>query len=323
MQSESHLITHVVEVVDQGIALIGILIVLGFVVAGVSLGRWLFGRDVKLGSATMAGFWSVSALLTSAAILFAVSPYFNKTQAVPNSVERTVSVRKVDEPAKDSASDSDNDRVVSSEDTSNDAVKTDESTNTSKTQEKPATELTDRPKAELPAWTQATKTQEGSKTLTTISSGQYTTIEEAEREAFGIAVATVKDDFDRNNSPVVAWKIPTELVMNHCVRLQFDEKIHRDLGPIAADMHRVYLQVELSPETRSKFTDSWESQIVGNRLWALGSVAGLLTLIFGTTSSYFRFNSATNGAYRKRLQLAAASVVAAGGAIAWTFLPPV
>lgn len=301
MQSEPQFISTLTEVVDLGISLIGVLIVLGLAVAGVSFGRWLFGRELKLGSATVVvtagGFWLLLALTMIPATLFAVAPYFSETKAVNNSDIQTVTASKVEtETAEDS--ETPEKEVVRS---------------------KPI----QQPNADMPAWTQAAQIDDGNKTLVTIPSKQFATIQEAESDAIGVAVNAVKEDVDQNRGSAVAWEIPVELVKNHCIRQRYVETIHRDFGLITADMYRVYLQVELSTESRAKFADSWQSQIVGNRLWVLGSVAGLLTLIFGTVSSYFRLNSATNGAYRKRLKLAAASVVAGGGAIAWTLLPPV
>ena len=57
----------------------------------------------------------------------------------------------------------------------------------------------------------------------------------------------------------------------------------------------------------------WREQIVERRLWTLGSLLGVFTLILGATATYLRLDAATSGAYRLRLKLATVALIVAGG----------
>jgi hypothetical protein len=109
-------------------------------------------------------------------------------------------------------------------------------------------------------------------------------------------------------------------VRNQAVRRTHVERIDRKTRSTGTPFHvyRAHNQVELSPAVRNALFPLWKEQIVARRLSALGGLAGLLTLCFGTVAAYFRLDERTAGHYRRRLKLAAVSLVSAGGlAAAW------
>lgn len=171
---------------------------------------------------------------------------------------------------------------------------------------------------ELPEWVTQPPQQRGNTTLLTVGSKQYSTVEEAEQEALKIAAYKLREDFQRfyPNSRG-NWTVPQDLAQT-AVRKQHVETIQRrtSTSQTPFEVKRVYLQVELSDSVRNNFFQSWREQIVQRRLWTLGSVVGMLTLMFGTGTMYFRLDARTGGAYRRRLKLAAVSLIVAGGLVA-------
>ena len=119
--------------------------------------------------------------------------------------------------------------------------------------------------------------------------------------ARGAAVELVRDDFRRVVPQVAGWEPPAASVAAAAIRRTFVEEIDRKThsSGIPFRVYRAYDQVELSPRVRRQIFPFWKDEIVGRRIWALGGLAGLLTLTFATLAAYFRLDDRTSGLYRR------------------------
>jgi hypothetical protein len=171
---------------------------------------------------------------------------------------------------------------------------------------------------ELPAWTQEREVSSDDSTRFVLTSRQYSTRAEAEQEVLAVAADLFQKDFEQDHAMtgLDRWRISPDDVRRHAVVRSFDEVLETDFGSFTAPMHRLHVQVELSPAVQAHFYPEWRQHVVAHRLWILGGLVGLVTLILGTSSTYFRLDSLTNGLYRRRLKVAATSLIVAGGLFA-------
>ena len=173
----------------------------------------------------------------------------------------------------------------------------------------------------LPAWTKQQPNEEGETRLVVLTSQQYATLDEAEQELLIKARSLLQEDFVNRSPDAGAWSIPEQLVRTEAVRKSHVEPIARTSGVSAFRVFRVHWQMELSPTVRDALYPEWRSQVVDKRLWSLGSLFGLFTLVVATTAAYLRLDTRTSGSYRRRLKLAAVSLIVAGGITAASILP--
>lgn len=181
------------------------------------------------------------------------------------------------------------------------------------------------PSEELPAWVERgrSEVQSGEITTTTwdvVTGGYYADAGEAEAEAYAKATQLVHAWFSQRNSFPGQWALPQDIVRVHAVHSTYMERDERDLGPTSATMYRQHLQVGFTPELEQAIRPVWREQVVERRLWGLGGIVGLLTLIAGSLATYFRIDAATDGQYRRRLKFAAVSLIIAGGLFAATLV---
>ena len=170
----------------------------------------------------------------------------------------------------------------------------------------------DEADSKLPDWAAEKRVEGGGQTLVVIDSQQYSTVEEADQTALAMAVQKVTeyvhhDDFFLKTK----WTAPVGLVKDHAIRQRYVETIERDFGTITAPMHRVHLQVELSDDVAADFLSSRRTAVVNHRLWALGGTFGAVSLLLAAVFACLRLDASTGGAYRKRLGVAAVSLIAA------------
>ena len=164
-----------------------------------------------------------------------------------------------------------------------------------------------------PEWISQPSVQEDDMKLLVVSSQQFATIEEAERDADQQAVELLKRETLKNNPSYQGeWILPQQAIE---FRLRYDEEITRHTKNATFTVYRVHKQLAITPETEAAIVTAWQSQIGRQRLWALGGVVVFLTLLTGGTTSYLRLDRRTGGQYRGRLKLATASLVAAGGLV--------
>ena len=107
------------------------------------------------------------------------------------------------------------------------------------------------------------------------------------------------------------------VVRHNAVRNRYVQPVTVDFtigGEIKpTQMYVVHLQMELSPRVRKVLFPYWREQVVTQRLWMIGGLVALLTLITGTVAAYFRLDTLSGGAYRNRLKLAAVALIVSGG----------
>jgi hypothetical protein len=178
------------------------------------------------------------------------------------------------------------------------------------------------PSTTLPTWvTQKEEVVAGKKRLTVVPGEIGGTVEEAEASARTAAVDVARDDFVAAFPQARGWEAPARTVGAVAIRREFVEAIDRKTSSgTAFRVFRAYNEVERSPAVRKQIFPLWKEEVVGRRILALGGLGALLTLTFGTLAVYFRLDDRTSGLYRRRLKLAAVSVIAAGGFAAATLL---
>lgn len=162
---------------------------------------------------------------------------------------------------------------------------------------------------------------EQGRALVTVSSRQFATVEQAERDAITQAMDVLVEDLQRTDPRIDRLNVvPTGVVEHLAVRRRYVEPIVRSTGNQEFVVHRVHLQVELSDRVRSELRPYWRSQVVDRRLWSLGAVVGFLTVLLGSLSAYLRLNDLSEGRFQNRLRFAAASLVTAAGLVAAVFI---
>src|SRR5262245_11721969 len=154
-----------------------------------------------------------------------------------------------------------------------------------------------------------------------LSSQRFATIGEAEEQVTGQAVECVKK-FYRDEYPLPGqWTVPVSVIDQTALSTMVGEMYDQDFGNgVTGKMYRAHLRLNLSPALRDALHASWHDQVVAHRLKELGGILGLTTLALATCAGYFRLDDLTRGQYRRRLKLAAASLIAAGGLVAWQAL---
>lgn len=174
----------------------------------------------------------------------------------------------------------------------------------------------------LPEWANDKGITAGDTRLVVVTGEIGATVDEASAAARAAAFELVRADFLGAYPQAAGWEPPAAAASNAAIRRTFVEEIDRKTLSTGTPftVYRAYDQVELSPDVRKQLLPAWKDQIVSRRIWALGGLAGLLTLTFGTLAAYFRLDHRTAGLYRRRLKLAAVSVIAAGGLAATTLL---
>jgi hypothetical protein len=185
--------------------------------------------------------------------------------------------------------------------------------------EKPAAVDTD---TKLPDWAKQNEHSFDSDTKLVVVTGELkASVDEAVAAARAAAFIRLRSDFAAAHPQAASWEPPPSIT-DDGIHRTFVERVDNktSTGGNPYTLYRAYDQVELSQAVRKKILPTWRNQIVEKRIWALGGLAGLLTLTFGTMAAYFRLDQRTSGLYRRRLKLAAVSVIAAGGMAAATVL---
>ena len=157
--------------------------------------------------------------------------------------------------------------------------------------------------------------------LVALSSQRYATIGEAEENVTALAVDYLKK-FYRDEYPLRGeWTVPVSVIEQSAFNSMVGEVFEKDFGNgVVGNMYRAHLRLEVGPALREALHASWHDQVVTHRLTELGGVFGLATLVLATCAGYFRLDNLTAGQHRRRLKLAAASLIAAGGLVAWQVL---
>jgi hypothetical protein len=175
--------------------------------------------------------------------------------------------------------------------------------------------------SKLPDWAKESGHSLGGDTELVVVTGKFgATIDEAVAAGRAAAFERLQADFSAAHPQAASWEPPASITGDAIHRTFVEQLDKKTSTGTKITVYQAYEQVELSPAVRKKILPLWRNQIVEKRIWALGGLAGLLTLTFGTLAAYFRLDQRTSGLYRRRLKLAAVSVIAAGGMAAATML---
>lgn len=116
-----------------------------------------------------------------------------------------------------------------------------------------------------PEWLSAEPVTDGSRRFVVVSSSQFATEADAVRHAETQARSILEEDLRQfMNGPVRPRFLPavyTAACTEHAVRDRYVEVVQRDFGSFFAPMYRVWLRLELSPETREQFLLDWRDLV--------------------------------------------------------------
>jgi len=144
--------------------------------------------------------------------------------------------------------------------------------------------------------------------------GQISATEErAENDAFTALQHSVRDWLD----PEVpqSWAPPAQMLRAMVLKTNI-KTVPREYGP----MYVAELTYDSAPSRRSSLIDTYNRELVRNRLTVLGGTLTFILISLGAISGYIRADEATKGYYTNRLRMLAAAGVGAAGAIIYQML---
>lgn len=147
-----------------------------------------------------------------------------------------------------------------------------------------------------PEWLRTVETEKDGKRTLVIASGQYATVEEAERELTASAGSYILQDCTRHaTAPVKYGELspPDRKQLAPFVTRTYVEKVDRDFGSFYAPMYRLWWELTFSDETRGRLEPVLIAQVRGQRqtvvsiglaiLATLGGAVWTLTSFLPTT----------------------------------------
>src|SRR5271157_854989 len=99
--------------------------------------------------------------------------------------------------------------------------------------------------------------------------------------------------------------------------------IETTVEPVVKDYGTLYvakLRLDVSPEQRAIFIESYKRQLVHRRMVLLGGTLGFVLICLGAISGYIRADEVTKGYYTNQLRLLAAGGVGAAGVVIYQML---
>jgi hypothetical protein len=112
-----------------------------------------------------------------------------------------------------------------------------------------------------------------------------------------------------------SWKPPAQLIDGMII----DSAVE----PVVKDYGTLYvakLRLNVSPEQRSNFVESYQRELVQRRMVLLGGGLGFILVCLGAIAGYIRADEMTRGYYTNRLRLLAAGGVGAAGVLIYQML---
>ena len=135
-------------------------------------------------------------------------------------------------------------------------------------------------------------------------------VRDARQQALGVLDAAFRPDYPYN----VAWQPPTR-ILEAAVAGQSVEQTQYRTENSRFQMHVAHLTLDVSPPVRNAYAEAWHARIADVRLVVLGGLVGLAIVIVISAAAYFRLDLTTHGAYRRRLKVAAVSLIVAGALV--------
>jgi hypothetical protein len=119
-----------------------------------------------------------------------------------------------------------------------------------------------------------------------VSSGQYASISEAEQELMDRLKVDVQRRLVAEYNITAPTPTTQELRDSRIIHSRANEQLELTVGEFTHPMYRVHWLVNMRPETDQVFFESWRSQTVNQRLYKMGLLLGVVTLLLGGTSLY-------------------------------------
>jgi hypothetical protein len=181
------------------------------------------------------------------------------------------------------------------------------------------TEFEASPAEDRPEWVDATPRKLGSVYQMKVDVGPYSDKEELDRE-YPQALQTGVDEYvmEHLREPRARGKIhlPLDYVRNEIVSDQWYETLQVQISPEGqvpveyVPMTQRYVLLEFDHAVNARIEEEWEKVVVTERLYGVGSLAGMVLMLMAGVYAYLKIDLATAGAYRGRLRLAAAALLA-------------
>lgn len=137
----------------------------------------------------------------------------------------------------------------------------------------------------IPDWI---KQKSADQNLRLLSSGQYSTRQEAEDELLPVAADLLQRAFHKHHPWQGTWNVPLAQVRDHVASQQFVERRNVTSSDKTFEMYRLHILVNTAPEVCETFTAAWKSQIVEQRLKVFGVLLAWLCCVFMLGSVYYR-----------------------------------
>lgn len=150
------------------------------------------------------------------------------------------------------------------------------------------------PKEDRPAWIAATESRVGDVRHLVLSSKQYATLDEARQELANAAKSVLADDSLRifhTDMMRQLQSLSVPQLRSLAVKQEHTETTPTDFGNFTAPMHRVWWQVELSPEVRTKLRAIWKEQTQDVRTWIVAGTLIDITVLLAGLSLFTRWRS--------------------------------
>lgn len=119
-----------------------------------------------------------------------------------------------------------------------------------------------------------------------LSSGRYSSQQEAEDELVPIAADLLQRAFHTQYPWQGDWKVPLAQVRERVMNQRFVEVLNKEIGTYK--FYRLHVLVNVSPEICATFVDPWKTQIVERRLKVLGVLLAWLSSVLLLGSVFFR-----------------------------------
>jgi hypothetical protein len=119
-----------------------------------------------------------------------------------------------------------------------------------------------------------------------------------------------------------SWKPPVRLIDAMIIETTV-KPVVKDDDTLFKDYSTLYvanLLLDVSPERRATFLESYKRQLVHERMVLLGGALGFVLICLGAISGYIRADEVTRGYYTNRLRLLAAGGVGAAGVLIYQML---
>ena len=121
-----------------------------------------------------------------------------------------------------------------------------------------------------------------------LSSGQFSSVQEAENQLLPHAAYLLQRAFQENHPWEGVWTVPLAEIRECVVDNVFIEQGDKTIGKFSGKIYRVHMRVDVSPRVCETFTSAWKSQIVRHRLEVLGVLLGWITCCLFVATLYFR-----------------------------------